>query len=81
MSSTAALEFLKRHGMTADRIVPTVEAERMRTVMAQGLRGESIIPMIPTYLQADETVPVGKRAIVIDAGGTNFRTGIITFTV
>ena len=80
MSREAAFEFIRRHGMSADRIDPIAEAGTMREVMEEGLRGEAILPMIPTYLQADETVPVGKTAIVIDAGGTNFRTGLITFT-
>ena len=78
--SKAALDFLDMHGMLAERIEPIREAERMKEAMEEGLRKEAILPMIPTYLQADETVPVGKSAIVIDAGGTNFRCGLITFT-
>ncbi len=74
------MDFLNQHGMPAERIDPILEADRMRDAMEEGLCREAILPMIPTYLQADETVPIGKSAIVIDAGGTNFRCGLISFT-
>lgn len=36
--------------------------------------------MIPTYLSNDGAVPKGVSAAVIDAGGTNFRSALVTFT-
>ena len=80
MSREKAMDFLRKYGMDAARIEPLTEARRMAAAMEEGLRGEAILPMIPTYLQADESVPTGKSAIVIDAGGTNFRCGLITFS-
>lgn len=81
MSTDRALAFLERHGMSAARIDPLKEARRMAEAMEAGLRAEGEeLPMIPTYLRTDGSVPVGEKAIVIDAGGTNFRCGLISFT-
>lgn len=81
MRSQSALDFLNRHGMSADRIDVMKEAERMAAAMEEGLRTEgAALPMIPTYLRADGHLPHGSRAIVIDAGGTNFRVGLLSFT-
>ncbi len=80
MSREKAMDFLRINGMDAARIDPLTEARHMVAAMEEGLRGKAILPMIPTYLQADESVPEGKSAIVIDAGGTNFRCGLITFS-
>lgn len=81
MSRQTALDFLHQHGMSADRIDPLAEAARMAEAMEKGLRSEhETMPMIPTYLRTDGHLPEGGRAIVIDAGGTNFRAGLIEFT-
>ena len=49
MSSTTALEFLKRHGMSPTAIDPAEYAEKMRLDMERGLAGaDSSMPMIPT---------------------------------
>jgi hexokinase len=75
------LSFLDKHGMTAERIDPPKEAARMAEAMETGLREEGRgLPMIPTYLRTDGNVPLGEKAIVIDAGGTNFRCALVTFT-
>ncbi len=81
MSREKALDFIERHGMSAARIEPMTLAEQMTAAMEGGLREHSeVMPMIPTYLRADGHVPAGSKAIVIDAGGTNFRAGLIRFT-
>jgi hexokinase len=47
--------------------------------MERGLSGEpSSLPMIPSYVGVDGKVPNGAKAAVIDAGGTNFRSGIVS---
>lgn len=75
------LAFLEKHGMAAGRIDPPKEAARMAEAMEAGLREEGRgLPMIPTYLRTDGNVPLGEKAIVIDAGGTNFRCALVTFT-
>ena len=80
MSSKKALDFMARHGMSA-LIDPAEYAERMRQDMERGLKGEkSSMPMIPTYIKNDGLIPKGVPAAVIDAGGTNFRSGLVTFT-
>lgn len=81
MSREKALRFLERHAMSAERIEPLAEARRMAEAMEEGLRREgAVLPMIPTYLRTDGQVPVGDCAVVIDAGGTNFRAGLIRMT-
>ena len=81
MSTDGVLAFLERHGMSARLIDPPEEARRMVSAMEAGLRREDDgLPMIPTYLRIDGSVPRGEKAIVIDAGGTNFRCGLIRFT-
>ena len=81
MSRESALSFLNNYGMSAERIEPLAEARRMADAMEEGLRREgAVLPMIPTYLRTDGQVPVGACAAVIDAGGTNFRAGLIRMT-
>lgn len=79
MSSTKAMDFMHRHGMTAE--VDSVKyAKLMAEDMKRGLAGEkSSLPMIPTYIKFDGDIPKGKSVAVIDAGGTNFRCGLVTF--
>jgi len=48
--------------------------------MERGLRGEpSSLAMIPTYTSTESTIEPGQSVIVLDAGGTNFRTCLVTF--
>ena len=80
MSSKKAADFMARHGMSAS-IDPAEYAERMRQDMERGLMGEkSAMPMIPTYIKSGGEIPRGVPAAVIDAGGTNFRRALVTFT-
>lgn len=47
--------------------------------MEAGLAGEkSSLMMIPAYVGVNGKIPAGAKAIVLDAGGTNFRGGIVT---
>ncbi|MCR5088379.1 MAG: hypothetical protein K6C08_02555 [Oscillospiraceae bacterium] len=55
-------------------------AQAMLTEMEKGLRGErSSYPMIPTFLVAGGEVPDDIPVVVIDAGGTNFRSALLRF--
>ena len=75
------IDFLSRHGMSPELTDPLVCAEPMLRDMWQGLRGgKSSMAMIPTYLSNDGIVAPGSSAVVIDAGGTNFRTALLSFT-
>lgn len=42
-------------------------------------KGAGSLAMIPTYTQADTNIETGKKVIVLDAGGTNFRTCVVSF--
>ena len=80
MNSTAQ-NFLARHGMSPERIDPGVYAPMMAQSMAEGLEADGrMLPMIPTYLKNSGAVPLGESAVVIDAGGTNFRCALARFT-
>ena len=47
--------------------------------MEKGLKGEpSSLRMIPTYVGVDGKIPAGAKAAVLDAGGTNFRSAIVS---
>ncbi len=73
--------FLERHGMQPERIDPIPCAEKMCESLREGLsRDGATVPMIPTWLRVDGELPHGSTAIVIDAGGTNFRCALARFT-
>ncbi len=81
MSSKAAWDFLTRHGMRPDTVQPARDAEKMMREMELGLAGAGgSLPMIPTYLSDAGEIPMGEAVAVIDAGGTNFRCGLVRFT-
>ena len=78
--SEKARAFLKAHGMDPERVDPDAWIGPMREEMERGLAGESCsMEMIPTYLSNDGALQPGHCAAVIDAGGTNFRCGLVRF--
>ena len=75
------LDFLSRHGMLPEAVNPMEYTEPMLRDMWKGLRGEEAsMAMIPTYLSNEGAVAAGSCAVVIDAGGTNFRSALLRFT-
>ena len=73
-------EFLDRHGLNPAALDPCVEAGKMVLHMKSALDGSIIdMPMVNTYLSFSGRIPEGKAAVVIDAGGTNFRCGLARF--
>lgn len=77
---TEAENFLIRHGMNPELISPVKCAEQMKENMVAGLNGNVVdMPMIPAFLSNEGAVPEGVPAIVIDAGGTNYRCALATF--
>ena len=73
-------EFLKDNGF-----IPAAEIDRQAMIgtfiseMEKGLKGEkSSLMMIPTCVGVNGKIPQGAKAAVLDAGGTNFRGGIVT---
>lgn len=78
----AAFEFLKRHGQTSSDVEKTADGQsniqHFIDEAAKGLRvSDGILPMIPTYLcNVDRSKISGGKRILIDAGGTNFRSAL-----
>ena len=76
-----AAEFMVRHGMNADRVELDACTKAIFARMQSGLEAyQDTVPMIPTYLRGEKQVPAGRKTAVIDAGGTNFRTALVSFT-
>jgi len=73
-------EFLKDNGfITADEIDRQGMIATFLSEMEKGLKGEpSSLMMIPTYVGVNGKIPQGAKAAVLDAGGTNFRGGIVS---
>lgn len=67
-------KFLTAHGQSTNNIDVNKMLACYIDEMNLGLQGKGSIPMIPTYLQNvdRDKIKMGKR-ILIDAGGTNFR--------
>lgn len=79
--SEKARVFLARRGMEPERVEFESVTAAFLGEMELGLAGRaSSLKMIPTYLTAAGELPMGRPAAVIDAGGTNFRTALVTFT-
>ncbi len=73
-------QFMKAHGMDAERVDLNEYTKVFAESMRAGLHGDAdAMPMIPTYLSSAGKLPRGGKAVVIDAGGTNFRTAVISF--
>lgn len=78
---TKVIDFLKRYEMDFQDIDMDRYCHIFLDEMEKGLAGEkSSLEMIPTYIEVDQEVPVDEAAIVIDAGGTNFRVATLFFT-
>lgn len=73
-----AREFLKQHGQSADNIDIKSSLENFWQQMQLGLSGKGGMPMIPTYLMNVDRSKIkhGEKHILIDAGGTNFRSAL-----
>ena len=72
--------FLLRHDMYFDENKIAEYAGYFIDDMRRGLEGkESSLKMIPTYINAEDKIPVNEEVIVLDAGGTNFRNAIVYF--
>ena len=75
-----AYDFLKRHGLRAEDVDSDKVLDFFSSEMRRGLEGkESSLAMIATYTEAGNDIPDGESVIVMDAGGTNFRTCLVTF--
>lgn len=72
-------EFMKRHGMDAERVDLAEYTRTFADAMREGLKAErDEVPMLPAYIMSSGRIPDGTAA-VIDAGGTNFRAASVSF--
>jgi len=66
--------------ITPDTIDMDSCCQQFLAEMEKGLRTRTAsLAMIPTYTSADTRIEAGRSVIVLDAGGTNFRTCLVTF--
>ncbi|MCG8452534.1 MAG: hexokinase [Spirochaetales bacterium] len=72
--------FLHDHDMHPEAVSIDETVRHMTEEMEQGLAGQpSSLAMIPTYIDTERSVPVGEKAVVLDAGGTNLRAALVSF--
>lgn len=75
-----ATDFLKQYKMDPEQIDMEECCNIFLDEMEKGLADkESSLEMIPTYIETEKDVPIGKKVIVMDAGGTNFRVAAVHF--
>lgn len=73
-------QFMKNHGMDAERIDLAEYTKAFAGAMRSGLGAfQKEMPMLPTYLYSSGKLQKGGKAVVVDAGGTNFRTAAVGF--
>lgn len=75
-------EFLRKWRLGPDAVDMGEVCRKMEVEMARGLYTKdsgSSLPMIPTFFSDDSNLVPGRKAIVLDAGGTNLRTCLVEF--
>ena len=72
--------FLEERGfVVADKIDRQAMITTFLSEMEKGLKGEpSSLRMIPSYVGVNGRIPEGSKAAVLDAGGMNFRSAIVS---
>ena len=79
MKKTIDEFFNENDFVTADKIDRQAMIAAFLSEMEKGLAGEeSSLRMIPTYVGVDGKIPQGSKAAVLDAGGTNFRSAVVS---
>jgi hexokinase len=79
--SRMVYSFLRDHGMSADDVDMDEVCKNMLSEMESGLKGKkSSLEMIPTYVDVPVRIPPLEPVMVLDAGGTHFRSGLASFT-
>ncbi len=74
--------FFQKHGMWHGDIDMNEGVQTFLGEMEAGLKGQpKSLLMIPAFVDAGADIPMNEPVIVIDAGGTNFRVCLVTFTV
>lgn len=74
-------QFLSKINMHPEGIDLKSTVDHMMDEMKRGLNGESSsLAMIPTYMEVASDIPVNEKVVVLDAGGTNLRAALVSFT-
>ncbi len=73
-------EFLSKNGLHPDSLNLEKESNVFVADIERSLKGEpASLSGIPTFLSVDGELTTNTKAIVIDAGGTNFRVATVSF--
>lgn len=76
-----ARKFLKRHRMSWEGLDLILESKAFCKEMEAGLCGDpSTLKMLPSYIDPSIETRKDQEVVVVDAGGTHFRTGLLHFT-
>jgi hexokinase len=74
-------EFARHYRFHYDMCDPAVLIQDVLSEMDRGLRGQpSNLPMIPAYISPAARMPPDKPVIALDAGGTNLRAALVSFS-
>ncbi len=74
------VKFLRHYGMFHGDVDIKRHVRFFLEEMERGLKGkESSLKMLPTFIEFRDDLPVNKPVIVLDAGGTNFRSAVLSF--
>lgn len=80
MVEDRVMSFLGANRLLASQVDEKEVLSFFASEMEKGLAGEeSSLAMIATYATETESIKPGEKVIVLDAGGTNFRTCLISF--
>ncbi len=71
--------FIDKHKLSPSSIDEKSILAFFLSEMEAGLDGSGKQPMIPTYINTEFDIKRGEHVIVMDAGGTNFRTCLVEF--
>ena len=81
MEVTSCTTFLRQHNMAPEQVDIAQLSQAIQRDMTAALAGKPASTlMLPSYLYADGTPAQHTPVIVLDAGGTNFRTALVTLT-
>ncbi|MBT4285821.1 MAG: hexokinase [Deltaproteobacteria bacterium] len=73
--------FLTKYGIDSSCINSASVIDDFLDEMRKGLNGkDSSLPMLPAYIGIDKPLPFDTPVIVLDAGGTNLRACLVTFS-
>lgn len=72
--------FCEKYGLRPDMYTLRKGTERFISEMEAGLNGTGSLKMIPAYIDPSLPPDFSQKVIVIDAGGTNLRIALVSFT-